>query len=357
MSLHKEFIDSIFIFINQFKNEISRFLKPRDSEEKEDIDEYNFFQTKLHLLLYHEKNHPYVQIVKNNFMNLNKSLSISDNFVDNSNIKEQLLKIIDRLAFSILEARFNNKVEIEPIVQLIQEYGKKFNDEKYWSNPTNSEFMALCSAIPFTLSPKDQFRKKVILKAKMLIGKEEDDDDYSSQNSESNSPLKSGDYRTVFKNNEDDNYEELNKFEINCEESNKFGNQYEKSIKEALNLSTSIKISLQTKYCASSKNWTKIIWDIFIDLFNTKLKEIDLEFDINDKQLIKSWYLFDVENYAISKYFYALYSIPDFDEKESLIYSFMSFHSEDESKIRSAYVYAFISSYIVLKDLTSFGYP
>lgn len=51
--------------------------------------------------------------------------------------------IIDKFANSILEARFNNKVEIEPIVKLISEYEKQFTDKNDLNNSTNGEFMAL----------------------------------------------------------------------------------------------------------------------------------------------------------------------------------------------------------------------
>ena len=47
--------------------------------------------------------------------------------------------------------------------------------------------------------------------------------------------------------------------------------------------------------------WTKIIWSIFCDLFNIKLKDLNLNFDLSEQQLTKSSFNFDDENYEISK--------------------------------------------------------
>ena len=87
--------------------------------------------------------------------------------------------IIDKFANSILEARFNNKVEIEPIVKLISEYEKQFTDKNDLNNSTNGEFMALWSALSFSFLQIDA-------------------DDYSLSLTSSNTLPKVWYYRTEF---------------------------------------------------------------------------------------------------------------------------------------------------------------
>ena len=344
---------AISSYIHLFKSKISQFLE-FDPKRILEYDSNNCnknndtLQTEIQLLFSsNEVNHAYIQVIKNNFMNLAKIFHISNDSIRNNKIVEKkLLKNIDQLASSVLEARFNDKVEIEPIVKLIPEYENDFIESDYCDCPTNSEYMALCSSLPFVLSTKDKFRNNIIKKSKILsnIDEKEDIDDLMYT---SNSLLKAGNYLTTFDYLSFDNDEELSDYQ---------SIKYEEPIKDALNLSSTLKIHLQEKHNVRHKLWSKVIWDIFSDLFNIKLSEINLRFDLNDPQLIKFSFDFEDENYEIMKHFYALGNIPDLIEKETLIYSFIIVHIENEQEIRSAFVYAFVASYVVLKDFTSFDF-
>lgn len=175
--------------------------------------------------------------------------------------------------------------------------------------------MALCSSLPFTLNEKEKYREKIIKKSK-IINEEEVGDKYPPPTSKSII----GENLTIFDNYYDDEEE------ITINQSN----IYEEPINEALNLPRSIKKDLQEKHDVRHNLWIKIIWNIFSDLFNIKLKEMNLIFDFNDQKLTQSSFNFDDENYEISQHFYALDNIPDLDEKESLIYSFISIHCHNE---------------------------
>ena len=239
-----------------------------------------------------------------------------------------------RLVYSVLEAHFNNKVEIDPIVGQIRNYIEKFSDQSDWSDPTDGEFMALCSAIRFTLSPTDRFRKIFYPKSTDILKKEEEeeinDEDYSPPNSLTNTPVKIGNYRNEFGDDDD--------------------------INDTLDLSELEIYYLRERYDVRHKKWTEIIWSIFNDFFNKKLKEINLEFDKNNKysQGYACIHCLANENSVIMNHLPQLENMKDFHQKEVWIGRFIYLHKEYEYQIKSAYVYALMSSYTFLNNYYTF---
>lgn len=90
--------------------------------------------------------------------------------------------------------------------------------------------------------------------------------------------------------------------------------------------------------------------------FNKKLKEINLNFDLNDKYLQVSSFFncFSKENKIIMEYLPQLENLSDLHEKDYWIGRFVNLHKEFEPQIRSAYVYALLSSYVFLNIFNTF---
>lgn len=158
-----------------------------------DIDDFKLF------FCNDEESQVYVHSTLNNLMDVLNNLSISKQSLTYKNdINEEMHKAIVQLAYSVLEARFNNKVEISPVDELIPKYEGKFSDPNDWIDPTDREFMALCSASPCTLTRACKFRNGSFLKSSILKDKEEDDDKNCS-------PLKAtGNYCYEFGSDDDD---------------------------------------------------------------------------------------------------------------------------------------------------------
>ena len=327
---------SISSFIDGFIQATTQFLQ-FDNEINE--SEYNNYISDFQLFFSpKEENKVYINSILNNFMDLINSLSISkSNLTYNMVINDEMHNSLVRLVYSVLEARFNNKVEIDPIVDLIPKYIEIFTNSSDWSNPTEQEFMALCSAIKFTLSSTDKFRKR----SSSIIPNENEKeivDDYYS-------PVKAGNYRNEFSDNDDRNDPVLMK-----------DTKYKTSVDEALALSDVDIYDIRKRYDVRNKKWTEIIWSIFNDFFNKKLKEINLNFDKNNKysQGYACIHCLANENLVIMNHLPQLENMKDFHDKEVWIGRFISLHKNYEYQIKSAYVYALMSSYTFLKTYYTF---
>lgn len=186
-------------------------------------------------------------------MNLINILSISSKTIAYDK-EEEIHEDTVHLTFLVLGARFNNEVEINPIVQLIPYYIKKISVKDYSIQPTNKEFMALCSALSFTLNPIDKLRDRVFKKSSLLKIEEEKtvDESYSPPDSGSNSPIKIGDFRNKF----DDTNKNSPPIIPNT--------IYKQAIQEAFLLSDIEILKIRENYDVRYKRWAEIIWDIFI---------------------------------------------------------------------------------------------
>ena len=128
-------------------------------------------------------------------------------------------------------------------------------------------------AIKFNLSPTDKFTKRFYSKSSEILNeKEKEEFDYSSDNSPSNSIVKSGNYHNKFSDNKD-----RNNFLLMMD------TKYKKSVGESLALSEVEIYNITKEYDVRHKKWTEIIWNIFSVFFNMKLKEINLNFDTNNE--------------------------------------------------------------------------
>lgn len=122
-----------------------------------------------------------------------------------------------------MAARFNNQVEIEPIVKLIPEYEEKQFTESDYKNPTLKEYMALCCSVSCTIGFFDQFRPRRIKKDKILLSDEKRIiEKYSAP---SNSPKMTSKFRTWLYDHTQGDYIDSN--EVRKDES------YEATIKDA----------------------------------------------------------------------------------------------------------------------------
>ncbi|KAK8846989.1 hypothetical protein M9Y10_019563 [Tritrichomonas musculus] len=298
-----------------------------------------------------DENNVYINSIINNLNDLINNLSISKpdlayKIVVNDDMHNNLV----RLVYSVLEARFNDKVEIDPIVEQIPKYVEKFSDQSDWCDPTDGEFMALCSAIRFTVSPTDRFKERFYPKHSDNLSKEEEnikDNDYSPPNSPSNTSVKVGNYRNEFGDDDDDN-----------KDAQLIQNpKYTKIIEEALDLSEIEVYHLRERYDVRTKKWTEIIWSIFYEFFNKKLEEIGLNFDKNNNysQGNACIHCLINENSVIMDYLPQLENVKDLHEKEVWIGRFIYLHKEYEYQIKSAYVYALMSSYAFLDNYYTFG--
>ena len=344
---------SISFFIRKFKSNMKQFLQ-FDLEEIIQSDCINCTDctdiNDLQLFFYSDdESNVYIDSILNNMTDLMNTLSISK-------IKPTLPNFINEdiinLAYSVLAARFNNKVEIEPIDELIPEYEtKKLFDKRDWEFPSNGEFMALCSAVPFTLSPTDKFRKRFFSTTLNKKGREEEedraveseyDDYYSPPNSSSTSPIKKTEnYRNEFSDNDDDDFNKPPSIQVS---------KYEEIVHKAFNISETNIYDIQEKYDVRFKKWTEIIWNIFFDIFNKKLKEVNLNFDTNNKYS-KGFYGIDclnIENSIIRRYFPQFDILKDLQEKEIWIGRFICLHQKYEFEIKSAYLYAILSTFVFL---------
>ena len=318
---------SIYAFIEQFKSKMNEYLN-FDLENttkliSNNIDDFQFF------FISDENNNNYIDSILNNLKNLINSLSISNKTISFDK-KEENHDDTVRLVFYVLGARFNNEVEIDPIVQLIPDYEEKLCNPNYSINPTNKEFMALCSALSFTFSPKDKFKDRVFKKSILLNIEDEDtkDESYLQPDSASNSLIKV----------DNTNYNSSPIMQNVL---------YEKAIQEAFLLSDIDILKIRDKYDVRLKRWGEIIWDIFFDFFNKKLKDINLSFDLNDKYSQESSYFncFANENKIIMEYLPQLVNLPDLHEKEYWIGRFLNLHKNYEPDI-SICICSFIELHI-----------
>lgn len=162
---------SLSTFINEFVSNTTSFLhfdfeeiEELDSKYCNDIDDFKFF------FCNDEESQVYVHSALNNLMEVLNNLSISKQSSTYKNeINEEMHNAIVQLAYSVLEARFINKVEIDPVVELIPKYEEKFSDPNDWSDPTDREFMSLCSASPCTHTRACKFRNESFLKSFILL--------------------------------------------------------------------------------------------------------------------------------------------------------------------------------------------
>lgn len=132
--------------------------------------------------------------------------------------------------------------------------------------------------------------------------------------------------------------------------------KYKTSVDEALALSEVEIYYIRKRYDVRNKKWTEIIWNIFNDFFNKKLKEINLYFDKNNKysQGFACIHCLANENSVIMNHLPQLENMKDFHDKEVWIGRFVSLHKIYEYQIKSAYVYALMSSYAFLNTYYTF---
>ncbi|KAK8848309.1 hypothetical protein M9Y10_019370 [Tritrichomonas musculus] len=353
---------SISSFIKEFISTTNQFLQfgleeivELDYTSCTHVDDFQLF------FCTDKENKVYIESISNNIANLINILSISNS---KPNLTNFIKKDIVNLAYSILIARFNNKVEIEPIVKLISNYEDFGFSQRDWIDPSNREFMALCSAVQFyprscvdkkeEMEEEEEEEEEVRRKRRKRKKRLEDDEEedyyyyyYSPPISASNSPIKIiRNYRNEFSGDNNN---------VNAPPSIREPT-YVSLIDEALNISATEIYNLNEKYDIRRKNWKEIIWSIFYDFFNKKLKEINLNFDINNdySQGFSGIDCLNTENSIIMNYFPQLNYVKDLHEKNICIGCFICLHKENESEIKSAYLYAIMSSYAFLRIYYTF---
>ena len=153
---------SISSFIKEFISTTNQFLQfgleeiiELDYTSCTHVDDFQLF------FCTDKENKVYIESISNNIANLINILSISNS---KPNLTNFIKKDIVNLAYSILIARFNNKVEIEPIVKLISNYEDFGFSQRDWIDPSTREFMALCSAVQFyprsCVNKKEEMEKR-----------------------------------------------------------------------------------------------------------------------------------------------------------------------------------------------------
>lgn len=339
---------SISTFIEQFISNIKIFVQfnPKvipdfNCKTSNDLDDSKIFFSN------NEGISVYIDSIKNNLIDLLDILNITNRpLTYDITLKEEAKDDIAHLAFSVLVARFNNKVEIEPILLLIPKYESKVS--KDLSDPTIKEYMALCSALQFTvIDPFDKLKKRIYTESSQSKNEEEDSKEECYSSSSSSSPNKVGNYRNKF---DDGNNNNNNPSIVQNAD-------YEQSIDEAFQLSIDDIFIMREKYDLKHKRWTEVIWTCFFDFFNEKLKKVNLYFDINDDYSQGSSYFncLAKENRIIIEYLPQIEDLPDLHRNDCWIFRFLSLHKEHKFIIKSAYVYAFISSYVFLSTFYTFG--
>ncbi|KAK8839257.1 hypothetical protein M9Y10_032188 [Tritrichomonas musculus] len=332
--------DSISTFVKQFISNMNKFVlfNPEvitdfNCNISNDLDDSKFFFSNCDGI------NVYIDYVHNILIDLLDILNITKKpLTYDISLKEEAKNDVSQLAFSVLGARFNNKVEIDSIISLIPKYENKFSNDL--SDPTIEEYMALCSAIRFTnMNPIDKLTKRICIISSQLK------DSCWQPSSPSISPIQTGDFCN--------NYNDTNN-SLPIVKSTDF----QKSIDDAFQLSFNDIDMMYDKYDLKHKRWTDVIWSCFFDFFNKKLGETEnLHFDVKDEysQGSSCFNCFAKENKIIMEYLPQLEDIPDIHQKKCWIGRFLSLHKEHKCQIKSAYVYAFISSYVFLRTYYSFG--